>query len=48
MLYDKLDYQQEKVLYFDTDSIIFIDDETKNVETGVRNPIVLDMVINKN
>ena len=34
-LYNKLDYLQEKVhvLYFDTDSIIYIDDGTKNVET---------------
>ena len=32
MLYDKLDYLQEKVLYFDTDSIIYIDDGTKNVK----------------
>ena len=29
MLYDKLDYLQEKVLYFDTDSIIYIDDGSK-------------------
>ena len=34
MLYDKLDYLQEKVLYFDTDSIIYIDYGTKNVKTG--------------
>ena len=35
MLYDKLDYLQEKVLYFDTDSIIYMDDDgTKNVKTG--------------
>ena len=34
MLYDELDYLQEKVLYFDTDSIIYIDDGTKNVITG--------------
>ena len=34
MLYDKLDYLNEKVLYFDTDSIIYIDDNTKNIETG--------------
>ena len=34
MLYDKLDYLQEKVLYFDIDSIIYIDDGTKNIETG--------------
>ena len=32
MLYDKLDYLQEKVLYFDTDSIIYIDDGTKNIK----------------
>ena len=29
---DKLDYLQEKVLYFDTDSIICIDDGTKNIK----------------
>ena len=34
MLYDKLDYLNEKVLYFDTDSIIYVDDGTKNIETG--------------
>ena len=34
MLYDKLDYLQEKVLYFDTDSIIYADDGTKQIETG--------------
>ena len=34
MLYNKLDYLQEKVLYFDTDSIIYADDGTKNIETG--------------
>ena len=35
MVYDKLDYLQEKVLYFvDTDSIIHIDDGTKNIKTG--------------
>ena len=34
MLYDKLDYLQENVLYFDTDSIIYVDDGTKNVKTG--------------
>ena len=34
MLYDKLDYLNEKVLYFDTDSIIYADDGTKNIETG--------------
>ena len=27
-------YLQEKVLYFDTDSIIYIDDGTKNIKTG--------------
>ena len=26
MLYNKLDYMNEKVLYFDTDSIIYADD----------------------
>ena len=34
MLYNKLDYLKEKVLYFDTDSIIYADDGTKNIETG--------------
>ena len=34
MLCDKLDYLQEKVLYFDTDSVIYIDDGTKNIKTG--------------
>ena len=34
MLYDKLDYLQKKVLYFDPDSIIYADDETKHIETG--------------
>ena len=34
MLYDKLDYLNENVLYFDTDSIIYADDGTKNIETG--------------
>ena len=34
MLYNKLDYLNDKVLYFDTDSIIYADDGTKNIETG--------------
>ena len=34
MLYNKLDHLQERVVYFDTDSIVFIDDGTKNVKTG--------------
>ena len=35
MLYNKLDYlNDDKVLYFDTDSIIYADDGTKNIETG--------------
>ena len=34
MLYDKLDHLNEKVLYFDTDSIVYADDGTKNIETG--------------
>ena len=29
MLYKKLDYLKEKVLYFDTDAIIYIDDGSK-------------------
>ena len=34
MLYNKLNNLQEKVLYFDTDSIIYVDNSTKNVKTG--------------
>ena len=34
MLYNNLDYLKEKVSYFDTDSIIYPDDGTKNIETG--------------
>ena len=34
MLYNKLDYLKEKVLYFDTDSIIYVDDGTKQIKTG--------------
>ena len=34
MLYDKLDYLNEKVLYFDTDSVIYVNDGTKHIETG--------------
>ena len=34
MLYDKLDYLNKKVLYFDTDSIICADNNTKNIKTG--------------
>ena len=34
MLSDKLDYLQKKVLYFDTDSIIYTDDGMKQIETG--------------
>ena len=34
MLYDKLDHLKEKVLHFDTDSIIYADDSTKHIETG--------------
>lgn len=33
-LYEKLDYLGELVIYFDTDSIFYIDDGTKNVKTG--------------
>ena len=32
MLYDKLDYLNEKVLYFDADSIIYADNNTKNIK----------------
>ena len=31
MLYEKLDYLGERVSYFDTDSIIYIDDGTKQI-----------------
>ena len=34
MLYNELDYLKEKVLYFETDSIVYADDGTKNVKTG--------------
>ena len=34
MLYNKLDYLNDKVLYFDTDSIIYVDNHTKNFKTG--------------
>ena len=34
MLYNKLDYLREKVLYFDMDSIIYVDNGTKNAKTG--------------
>ena len=35
MLYDKLDYLNEQVLYFDTDSIIYIEPKNSNlIETG--------------
>ena len=34
MSYDKLDYLQEKVLYFDTEPFVFSNDGTKNVKTG--------------
>ena len=34
MLCEKHDLLQEKVLYFITDSIIYIDDGMKNVKTG--------------
>ena len=34
MLYNKLDYLKDKVLYFDMNSILYADDGTKNVKTG--------------
>ena len=34
MLYKKSDYLKEKVLCFNTDSIIYADDGTKHLETG--------------
>ena len=33
-LYRKLDYLNDKVLYYDTDSIIYIDDGKKSIKTG--------------
>ena len=33
MLYNKLDYLNEQVLYFDTDSIVYADDGTKQIGT---------------
>ena len=33
MLYNKLDYLKAKVLYFDTDSIIYANDGTKNTDS---------------
>ena len=34
MLYEKLSYLNRSVLYFDTDSIIYVDDNTKRIKTG--------------
>lgn len=34
MLYDKRDYLEEKVLYYDTDSIIYGEDGSKKIKTG--------------
>ena len=34
MLYNKLDYLQQKMLYFDTDSVIYIDNVMKNIKTS--------------
>ena len=34
MLYNKLDYLRERVLYFDTDNIIYADDGSKHIKTG--------------
>ena len=33
-LYEMLDYLEEKVIYYDTDSIVYVDDGTKSVKTG--------------
>ena len=33
-LYDKLEYLQEKVLYFDTDWVIYMDGGSKNIKSG--------------
>ena len=35
ILYSKLDYLNEKVLYFDMDSIIYIDDGTKTLRQAI-------------
>ena len=34
MLYNKLDHLKERVIYFDTDSVIYIDDGTNTIKTG--------------
>ena len=34
MLYDQLNYLEKAVLYFDTDSIIYVDDGKKTINTG--------------
>ena len=34
MLYDKLEFLGNKVLYFDTDSIIYVDNGTQNIKTS--------------
>ena len=34
MLYNKLDYLKDKVLYFNTDSIVFVNDGKKSIKTG--------------
>ena len=34
MSYNKLDYLKDKVLYFDTDSIVFVDNGKKSIKTG--------------
>ena len=34
MLYKKLDMLQDKVAYYDTDSIIYADDGTNTIQTG--------------
>ena len=34
MLYDKLDFLEKRVIYYDTDSIIYIDDGKKKIDTG--------------
>ena len=47
MLYDKLDYLNKKVLYFDTDSIIYVDDGTKTVKTGDMLGELTDELANK-
>ena len=47
MSYNKLDHLKEKVLYFDTDSIIYVDNVTKNVKTGDMLGDMIDEILGK-